>query len=157
MTSGLPTGAATAANQATGNTSLGTIAGAVSGSEMQVDVVGSLPAGTNAIGKLAANSGVDIGDVDVTSVSLPTAFNQGVLTVATSETALPSMTLKSGITLRAKSDNAADIFIGATGVSTATGTPIKATDAPKFIEIANPNVIFYISANSSDKLYYDAT
>lgn len=29
----------------------------------------SLPAGTNAIGKLAANSGVDIGDVDVTSVT----------------------------------------------------------------------------------------
>lgn len=41
---------------------------AISGSEMQVDVVGALPAGTNAIGKLAANSGVDIGDVDVTSV-----------------------------------------------------------------------------------------
>lgn len=46
-----------------------TIAGAVSGSEMQVDVVGSLPAGTNAIGKLSANSGVDIGDVDVTSIA----------------------------------------------------------------------------------------
>lgn len=30
-------------------------------------IVGALPAGTNAIGKLAANSGVDIGDVDVTS------------------------------------------------------------------------------------------
>jgi hypothetical protein len=28
----------------------------------------ALPAGTNAIGKLAANSGVDIGDVDVTSL-----------------------------------------------------------------------------------------
>lgn len=28
-----------------------------------------LPAGTNAIGKLAANTGVDIGDVDVTSIS----------------------------------------------------------------------------------------
>lgn len=41
---------------------------AISGSEMQVDVVGALPAGTNAIGKLAANSGVDIGDVDITSV-----------------------------------------------------------------------------------------
>ena len=36
--------------------------------ELQVDVVGALPAGTNAIGKLAANSGVDIGDVDVTTV-----------------------------------------------------------------------------------------
>src|SRR3990167_9648376 len=33
---------------------------AISGSEMQVDVVAALPAGTNAIGKLAANTGVDI-------------------------------------------------------------------------------------------------
>jgi len=47
---------------------LQTLDNAISGSEMQVDVVGALPAGTNAIGKLAANSGVDIGDVDVTSV-----------------------------------------------------------------------------------------
>ena len=39
-----------------------------SGDELQVDIVGSLPAGSAAIGKLAANSGVDIGDVDVTSV-----------------------------------------------------------------------------------------
>lgn len=31
----------------------------------------SLPAGTNGIGKLTANSGVDIGDVDVTSVPAP--------------------------------------------------------------------------------------
>ena len=43
------------------------LAGAIAGTEVQVDVVGALPAGTNAIGKLAANSGVDIGDVDVTS------------------------------------------------------------------------------------------
>lgn len=33
-----------------------------------VTIGAALPAGTNAIGKLAANSGVDIGDVDVTSV-----------------------------------------------------------------------------------------
>lgn len=79
----LPTGASTSANQTTlighvdgietllttidGDTS--TLAGAVSGTEMQVDIVGALPAGTNAIGKLAANSGVDIGDVDVTSIA----------------------------------------------------------------------------------------
>lgn len=80
--SALPSGASTAANQSTiiGHvdgieTLLGTIdadtsalAGAVAGTEVQVDIVGALPAGTNAIGKLAANSGVDIGDVDVTSV-----------------------------------------------------------------------------------------
>jgi hypothetical protein len=78
----LPTGASTAANQTTliGHvdgieTLLGTIdadtgalAATVSGTEVQVDVVAALPAGTNAIGKLAANSGVDIGDVDVTSL-----------------------------------------------------------------------------------------
>lgn len=54
----------------TGNmaTSLGVLDNAISGSEMQVDVVAPLPAGTNAIGKLAANSGVDIGDVDVLSL-----------------------------------------------------------------------------------------
>jgi hypothetical protein len=33
-----------------------------------VQVNAALPAGTNAIGKLAANSGVDIGDVDITSI-----------------------------------------------------------------------------------------
>jgi hypothetical protein len=51
------------------NAGITTIAGAVAGTEMQVDVVAALPAGTNAIGKLAANSGVDIGDVDVLSIA----------------------------------------------------------------------------------------
>ena len=40
----------------------------------------ALPAGTNAIGKLAANSGVDIGDVDVTTV--------GTITPGTAATSL---------------------------------------------------------------------
>lgn len=58
----------TEANSGAIKTAVETIDNAISGSEMQVDVVGALPAGTNAIGKLAANSGVDIGDVDVTSL-----------------------------------------------------------------------------------------
>ena len=41
-----------------------------------VDIASALPAGTNAIGKLAANSGVDIGDVDVTSLpAIPAGTN----------------------------------------------------------------------------------
>lgn len=36
---------------------------------LPVAQTGALPAGTNAIGKLAANSGIDIGDVDVTSIA----------------------------------------------------------------------------------------
>lgn len=81
-TSNTNTGAAVTALQLLDN--------AVSGNELQVDVVAALPAGTNnigdvdvltlpalasgtnAIGKLAANSGVDIGDVDVTSISAGT-------------------------------------------------------------------------------------
>jgi hypothetical protein len=64
-----------------------------------VVVTTALPAGTNAIGKLSANSGVDIGDVDVTSLpalaagtnnigdvdvlTLPVAFNAGSASATT--------------------------------------------------------------------------
>lgn len=65
VTPDLPSGAATAANQSTANTALAaiqtsveTLDNAISGSEMQVDVVGALPAGNN-----------NIGDVDVASIA----------------------------------------------------------------------------------------
>jgi hypothetical protein len=48
--------------------------------KLHVSVRDALPAGTNAIGKLAANSGVDIGDVDVTTV--------GTITPGTAATSL---------------------------------------------------------------------
>jgi hypothetical protein len=51
---------------------------AISGTEMQVDVVAPLPTGTNAIGKLAPNSGVDIGDVDVTSAPARVATTDAI-------------------------------------------------------------------------------
>lgn len=68
----LPTGAATEATLGSVKTAVETIDNAIAGTEMQVDVVAALPAGTNAIGKLAANSGVDIGDVDVLSIAAGT-------------------------------------------------------------------------------------
>ena len=68
-------GAITETNSAAIKTAVETIDNAISGTEMQVDVVASLPAGTNAIGKLASNSGVDIGDVDVTSTSIDGSIN----------------------------------------------------------------------------------
>jgi hypothetical protein len=58
----LPTGAAT-------ETTLSSIDGKIAACNTgAVTVSAALPAGTNAIGKLSANSGVDIGDVDVTSL-----------------------------------------------------------------------------------------
>jgi hypothetical protein len=59
------TGLATSAKQDTGNTSLSSIDGKITACNTGAVV---LAAGTASIGKLAANSGVDIGDVDVTSV-----------------------------------------------------------------------------------------
>jgi hypothetical protein len=61
-------GAITETNSGAIKTAVEVIDNAISGTEMQVDIVAALPAGTNGIGKLTANSGVDIGDVDVTSV-----------------------------------------------------------------------------------------
>ena len=62
-------GATDTGNLAAVKTAVEIIDNAISGSEMQVDIVASLPAGTNAIGKLSANSGVDIGDVDILSIA----------------------------------------------------------------------------------------
>ncbi len=49
--------------------------------DVDVTSLPSLPAGTNGIGKLTANSGVDIGDVDVTSVAIPSTIYHGQETV----------------------------------------------------------------------------
>lgn len=90
----VPTGGATAANQSTIighvdglegllttiDADTGTIAGAVAGSEMQVDIVGALPAGTNNIGdvdiaSIAAGDN-NIGNVDIVTLpALPAGTN----------------------------------------------------------------------------------
>ncbi len=89
--SALPSGASTAANQSTIighldgvegllttiDADTGTLAGAVAGTEVQVDVVAALPAGTNNIGdvdilSIAAGDN-NIGNVDI--VSLPASTN----------------------------------------------------------------------------------
>ena len=43
-----------------------------SANPLPIDIINALPVGANAIGKLAANSGVDIGDVDILSIALGT-------------------------------------------------------------------------------------
>ena len=62
-------GLVTEDNSAAIKTAIEILDNAISGNEMQVDIVGALPTGSNAIGKLAANSGVDIGDVTLTPVN----------------------------------------------------------------------------------------
>jgi hypothetical protein len=77
-TPALPTGAATETTLAAVKTAVELIDNAISGSEMQVDVVAPLPAGTN-----------NIGDVDVLSCALPT----GAATEAKQDTQITSLQL----------------------------------------------------------------
>jgi tetrahydromethanopterin S-methyltransferase subunit B len=150
-------------------TAVETLDNAISGSEMQVDVVASLPAGTNAIGKLSANSGVDIGDVDVTSLpALPagtnaigkvghdiTGIGHGVKTVTTAGTdvALASSTACKKVDIQAQTDNTGVIAIGASGVdatvATGTGILLNAGDIYSF-EIDNLADVYIDSTVNGD-------
>lgn len=104
-----------------------------------VQVSSALPSGTNAIGKLAANSGVDIGDVDITSISTGTnaigrvghditGIGHGVTTVTTAGTdvVLAGSTACKRAIIQSQTDNTGLIAVGASGVdaTVATGTGI---------------------------------
>jgi hypothetical protein len=74
---------------------------------------GSIPAGTNAIGKLAANSGVDIGDVDVTSIAAGTNTIGGTISQQSTSIAYDGTT--------------ACTIKRATGIAPGTGTAATTT------------------------------
>lgn len=114
LTSALPSGAATSAKQDTQitaeqaiQTAVEIIDNAISGSEMQVDVVAALPAGTN-----------NIGDVDVLSIVPGTgatnlgkaidtatgATDTGVLALATRDDALSALTPIEGDNVQLRTD-----------------------------------------------------
>ena len=117
-------------------TALQILDNAISGTEMQVDVVAALPAGTNAIGKLAANTGVDIGDVDVTSIIPGTgatnlgkavdtatgATDTGVLALATRDDALSALTPIEGDNVQLRTDANGALWVIPSGTVTVTGT-----------------------------------
>jgi len=149
---------------------LNTLDNAISGSEMQVDVVASLPAGSNAIGKLAANSGVDIGDVDVTSIAAGTNIigkvshditggADGVTTVSSAGTdvVLGGNVVCKKIDIQAQTDNTGLIAVGFTGVdateATGTGVILYAGDTYS-LEMVNLNLIYIDSTVSGEGVRY---
>lgn len=155
-------GAITETNSAAIKTAVETIDNAISGNEMQVDVVGALPAGTNAIGKLAANSGVDIGDVDVTSSvtsSLDHGSNLDIDTTAEQITST-SFACKFGVTVKADITNTGIIYVGNSDVtagSTAAtdGFPLSAGETLT-LEVNNPNLLYAIASANNQKIYWVA-
>ncbi len=117
--SALPTGASTSALQSTGNTSLATIAGAVAGTEMQVDVLtlpnvtigAAIPAGTN-----------NIGDVDV--LTLPVAFNTGTVS-ATTQRVTPATDVTTPILNTVSTANSSTAVLAGAAVFTGTSEDVR--------------------------------
>lgn len=130
---------------------------AISGSEMQVDVVGSLPAGSAAIGKLAANSGVDIGDVDVTSTVQPAGFGSighgNNTDVGTSAEALASSQACKHVDVMAAIANTGIIYVGGSGVTAATGIGLYAGDVYS-LDIDNVNDIYVLASVNGEDVQY---
>lgn len=75
----LPTGAATEATLLAIKTAVEVLDNAIAGSEMQVDIVAALPAGTNNIGKVVITDGTDDAAVIQLSVA-PVGTDKGILT-----------------------------------------------------------------------------
>ena len=138
---------------------------AISGSEMQVDIVASLPAGSAAIGKLAANSGVDIGDVDVTSTVHPagngTFTSYARFIAATTATALTDSTnglnttetAAKEIIIQAASTNTSYFMVGSSGATATTnGIQVNAGDM-LILPVADISNI-YIDASASSQYVF---
>ena len=155
-------GLVTEDNSAAIKTAVETIDNAISGSEMQVDVVGALPAGTNAIGKLAANSGVDIGDVDVTS-AVSSSFDHGSnLDIDTSAEQITSTSFacKFGVTVKSAVDNTDTVYIGNSDVTAGTtaatdGFPLEPGESIT-LPVNNSNLLYAIGATANQKVFWSA-
>jgi hypothetical protein len=93
------------------DTDTSALADTVDDGQVQVDIVAALPAGTNAIGKLAANSGVDIGDVDVASI----AAGENLIGLVGSSDMVVTITP----TLAAEAHSAGDLLFDSTEIAEA--------------------------------------
>jgi len=121
-------------------TAVETIDNAISGTEMQVDVVGALPTGTNSIGNVGHNiSGI----------------GHGVKTVTTAGTdvALATSTTCKKVDIQAQTDNTGIIAVGGSGVdatvATGTGLILEAGDVYS-IEIDNLADVYIDSSVSGE-------
>jgi hypothetical protein len=104
----------------------------------------ALPAGTNAIGKLAANSGVDIGDVDVTSLPASTNTLEVVGDVAHNVAAAGNPVLIAA-SVETIADSAPDNRV----TTDARASRLSVTDGALFVIPAGPQQWSYHSDGSS--------
>lgn len=140
--------------------------GASDGTNLQIPVCDAskflkvvLQAGTAAVGKLAANSGVDIGDVDVTSMPLATAIYNGQKTVTTAGTQVAlasSQAITHSVKIKALHGNSGWIYIGDSSVSSSNGYVLDAGETLE-LQIANLATVYVDSSVNGEGVSYIAT
>lgn len=125
-------------------------------------ITNALPAGTNAIGKLAANSGVDIGDVDVTSSVSATLDHGSNLDIDTTaeQITTTSFSAKFGVTVKAAVDNTDTVYIGNSDVTAGTtaatdGFPLEPGESIT-LPVNNSNLLYAIGAAANQKVFWSA-
>jgi len=117
------------------------------GTTNRVDIGAALPAGTNAIGKLAANDGVDIGDVDVTSLPLASTISFGTVVISATGVAqaLPTFTTKQGVIVVANENNDAANIVYVGGSTVTNSTYLKQLlpgESTPLLPVSNSNIIY---------------
>ncbi len=122
----------------------------------------SLNAGTNAIGKLAANSGVDIGDVDVTSSVSATLDHGSNLDIDTTaeQITTTSFAAKFGVTVKSAATNTDTVYIGNSDVTAGTtaatdGFPLEPGESIT-LPVNNSNLLYAIGASANQKVFWSA-
>lgn len=123
-----------------------------------VQVNAALPAGSNVIGHVIADSGSTTAVTGTVSTSevAPTAIFNGKVTVTTAGTrvSLGSQAIKS-VTIKAAIANTGIIYVGNTTVAAANGFELSAGDTIS-IDIANLNVLDIDSSTNSQSITYIA-
>ena len=136
------------------------------GSSNLVRVVQALPAGTNAIGKLSANSGVDVGDVDVTSVipgtgatnlgkavdAVAGATDTGVATLAIRDDALSALTPIEGDYVPLRADANGALWVSVSAALPAGTNAIGKLSANSGIDIGDVDVTSVIPGTGATNL-----
>lgn len=125
-----------------------------------VTISSALPAGTNAIGKLAANSGVDIGDVTVDNpITNPvftrdtaSTFSQNQISVASTATLIcaANANRKRLVIIQ---HSTTDVFVGPIGVTTSNGLLLAGTKGNQIL-IKSDDAIYGIVASGTQTVSY---
>jgi len=157
----------TAITWASGNASV-TLVASVANSTIMLD--NPLPIGTNSIGNVGLNAGINaIGSITNTTFAstqsgtwntgTPSAtINIGQTTSAVTATQLTSssIAMTNGVVVQALSTNTASVFIGNSSVTTANGFELTAGSSLT-ISPSNINLVYVIGSNATDKVCWSVT